>query len=664
MTPVVFLNLLLEALLFVGALFCTLFIPGFAVSLKIPRLTLLERLVVSFTVGIALFGVETYITGYLGLRNFNVLYVISAAVLGIFLQKKVRSFFSEIRGQLAQVDLTAVFLVGIGTTVQILQMIGTGLVQTDGMRFFRVHAQDGIFHLSLIASMMRKFPPIEPGAAGLAVVNYHYWSDMVLAEFSRLFQIPVHTLFFQLTPFFVSILTALSLIALVRYLSKSEEVSLSRNWQRFALFFLYFGSDIAYLFMLKLHGIWGFYTSGIDNGATQFLNMPHVFAKWIFLVAVLLLLKWRDEKKLSLGLVCGLLAGVLFGMKIYFALLFVVIYALFGLWELIRIVRSRKISEFFSQYLIVSFFTSLLGLAIYLPPNQGSGGLGWYPLEWVKLMLSRENLDWTDLSIRRALAQYYQNQTKIILFDIVAITATLLSIHGTRLLGFLFVPRNGGRTHKLFWFSSLIASVLFTFLGLYTLQKSGAFNVFNFFASSMTLLAIFSARVLAEFWESKKIFLRLAVLAVCILTIPRIVFETGKILDSYAKNTDVTLITKDEIDALSYVASNSGPDAVIQSHPDNALDAHTPYVSYFANRESYIAGANVLETHNQPTKDRLTELRSIFTQSDPQAFHDALARQKIQFLYILKGEKLPVEPAQAGIRVVYANKSATVYFIE
>jgi hypothetical protein len=659
-----FLSIGFELIRYVASLLLVQFVPGFFITSHLRKLSVLERLVISGAVGLSLFAMQAYVFGYLGVRGFGYLYVILCGLIGFSVRNDLTNFFSLLVRKVKHADFLCMALICIGIVIQVVQMIGTGLLSEEGMRFFRVHAQDGIFHLSLIASIARQFPPIEPGASGLQVVNYHYWSDLVFAETFRLFGIPIHTLFFQFTPFVISLATAVSLLALIRFLSKGGRHAFSVQWQRFGLFFLFFGSDIAYLLMLKLHGTWGFYTSSIDNGATQFLNMPHVFAKWIFLVAVLIFLKWREEKNVFEGLLFGFLGAILFGLKIYFALLFLVIVGIYALIDTVSVIRGRESNFFFREYLLIGILMATVALCIYLPPNKGSGGLGWYPLEWVKLMLSRENVDWTDLNIRRAIALYEHNQLKSFFFDVVAIIATLLSIHGVRLLGFLFYPTKDSKNAQRFWIVSSVASAIFTFLGLYTLQQSGAFNVFNFFASSLTLLAIFSALLMTTLWERKRWWYRLFVISICLISLPRIIYETNKILSSYAQNTDVVLISAEEIDALHYINVHADPTAIIQSHPDNALDAHTPYISYFANRSSYIAGVSVLETHNQPTKSRVDALHALFRTTDPQLFRAMLADSHIRYLYLLKGEALPVDVNEAGLRIAYQNASATVYEVQ
>ncbi len=654
-------------LLFWLAVYCAsvsfgFFVPGFVLSRRVTKnLSSLEQVVLSLSLGVVLWGIQGYVFGYLHIRQASFVYVIASIYLAFVNRVKIIQLGKEFFKTVRRFDRILQVILVIGISMQVLQMIGTGLMLSDGMPFFRVHARDGIFHLGLIASISRQFPPVEPGASAVPVVNYHYWSDLVLAETSRVFGIPIHSLFFQFTPLLFSPLTALACLMVVRKMSRSFSESLRNNWQRFALFFLFFGSDMAYVFMQKLYGVWGFYTSNIDDGSTQFLNMPHVFAKALFFVGLFLLLHWKEEKKLYVGLLCGLIASVLFGMKIYFALLFLCILFAYGFFEMISLIRHKKWSAFFSQYLLVGFVSALLAAAIYLPPNSGSGGLNWYPLEWVKLMIGPQNLDWKDLNYRIAIAQYYNDSVKLALYNTIAIITTLLCIHGTRLVGLLFTPKMAKKIGCKFYVAALGAMLLFTFLGMTTLQQSGSFNVFNFFASSLTLFALLGAFWAAYLWESKHIVLRILVVIACVLTVPRGIYETNKILTSYRQGTDVVTISKDEIEALSYIKTNAPKDAVVQAHMDNSFERQTTYVSYFANRQVYIGGQSVLETHNQPTAPREEEMRLLFASTDPNLLSSKLKEKGISYLYVRKQDTLRVDPTAAGLQLVYSNGAADVY---
>lgn len=648
-------------------------VPGWVVVEKLRlRLSSWQKLVVIPVVGMILWGIQGYIVGYAQLRFLTYVYVLLAVIALIIHHKEFLRGMLFLRRSIHRLDWITCILLSAGICIQVLQMIGSGVTDTTGMHFYRVHGQDGIFHLGLISSIIRQFPPLEPGSAQTPVVNYHYWSDLILAEQARIFNIPVHHLFFQFTPILISLLTGLTLVVVLATLSTAQPRYLRKSLVNFGLFFLYFGSDLAYLIMQWLHQTWGFYTSAIDNGATQFLNMPHSMAKLVFLALFLLFIVWRRTKQQKLGLIIAILGGVLFGIKVYFGLLFAIGFLLLWIFDVISLVYQSRRSKTMQanpatkSFIVQSFWIGcvMLGVAlvVYLPPNRGSGGLGYYPLEWPKLFMAEENLDWRDWRYKRAIVEYYKNTPKIVFYDGISIVVTLLCIHGTRLLGFNFgkKARNLFGT-KLLWGFILIPSILFTFLGLYTLQKSGSFNVFNFFASSLTLLSLSAAVLLADWWSSKSYFLKILTVVIVLATMPRIIYESYKIVLSYRTQTDVTIISSEEIAALTFIKENAASDAIIQSHFANTLDMNTPYTSYFANRFNYIAGQKVLDTHAQETRSRYLEVQQLFGSHNPADYREAFDHWHVSYLYLRNQDALPFDPSLANLTLVYQNTEAKVY---
>ncbi len=647
------MNLFLHSALFLLWTYAVLYVPGYFLLRSYKSLTKIERAVLSFCLGLVVYAMSIYALGYAGLFQWTVLALLFPLYTIAVSGKDPHAHFFELVRSVTRHKLLIVFLI-IGVAIQMVQMVGSGLISPQGMPFFRVHAQDGIFHLALIASITRHFPPQEPGMYGMAVQNYHYWSDMVIAHSSMLTKIPIHELFFQFFPPFVSLLTALALIALTQKLSVLWNVKNSQTLTFFALFFLFFGSDLSYLFMLKNHGIWGFYTSAIDNGATQFLNTPHTFAKLVFFCSLILYSHWVQEKKHLLSLYLTLLVASLFGFKIYFALLF----GAFLGFEILQKYRQWK------RFFLLGVGMVAVSLLVYLPPNKGSGGLSWYPLEWVKLMLSRENLDLTNFNQKWAIAQYYGLTWKVRLYEVAAIIVTLLAIHGSRVLGFFYFVRSGSADGRHLYRSLALASIVFTFLGLTTLQVSGGFNVFNFFASSLSVLALYSAFLCARLWGSRNVIARILVVCICLVTLPRIIYETHKIVVSYRDGTDVTWVNHGEMEALRYIQEQTPSDSLILTNPENTLDFHTPYVSYFSNRFTYASGVSVLETHNQNGEGRLQELKNIWYSTAPAPMHQWLVRQGIDFVYTDSVKELPFDPKAAGLYSVFENADARIYAVE
>src|SRR5258708_6420213 len=355
----------LSCVVWVASSFLIFFVPGFWIAKKLKiQLPEIATFVLSVALGLAFWGIEGYIFGYLQLRILTYGYVLGCVCLLMLERRQVRSFLIDFLRILRRSDKITLFLLFVGMALQVLQMVGTGLVSSDGMAFWRVNMQDGIYHMSLISTMMRSFPPLEPGFAGHMLINYHYWSDLMFADQARIFHIPIQNLFFQFAPFLFSFATGLSVWALLSIWGASKNVV------RFGLFFLFFGADAGYIATFLIHRVFNFQYPVIDTRVLQFLNMPHVVAKFIFLVSLIPLHKWMKEKQCTWGLVTVLLTMVLFGLKIYFAL-----YAVLGLTCIGVIVLARRDKKLLIQMIVFGICGAISALAIYLPPNHGSGGL-------------------------------------------------------------------------------------------------------------------------------------------------------------------------------------------------------------------------------------------------------------------------------------------------
>jgi hypothetical protein len=661
MVPLFSFQFLLYSLIFLFSSFLIYFVPGWlilVISKRDRTISDLSLLVLSSALSIGLWSAQGFILGYAHLRWVTYAYVL-LLLYGLFMKRKalgqsLQRFFRSLH----TLDKLFIVLLVMGMSVQLFQVVGSGLVYADGVRFFRTHGYDGMFHLGLIEHMKLQFPPNEPSASNMLIANYHYWSDLGMAEQSRLFAIPVSLLFFQFMPILISFLTGVGLIALLK------KWNASRLFISFALFFLYFGADAGFLITYWAHRVFNFNYPVLDNGANQFLNMPHAVTKALFLSFMLSLHLWMEKKHRVWGATTAFLCAVLFGMKIYFGLYAAIAFGLLFFLSIGQSVFSKSFKQDKKYLIAYALFLGLSALAavcIYLPPNRGAGGLGYYPLEWPKLMLNIENIDWKDLLYRRALAELLHDQKRIIFYDGVMAFVCLVAIHGTRLLGFIWTPsmlRFFGKK----WMSFFVGgTLLYTFLGLYTLQTSGSFNVYNFFAVSATVLALLSAYLLADIVKwNRWIGIPFAVLVV-VLTLPRIVYETSMTVDRYKNGIDMIVVSPEMVEAYAYMKSNTPQHAIIQSSPSNRLDTKSSYLSAFTGRQSYLAGIYLLETHNQPFKDRQLAVENLFHQTKIETFISSARALGIDYVYYDKQDADSTQALFTGKTPLFENKSVVIY---
>lgn len=636
------------------AFFVSFYLCGSVIVRNFRLKSAITHILLANVLGLVMWGIQASVFGYLGIRWLSYGYLLFFVGMSIWHWREELRVWQNLKREFQHSNKFALILILIGMIVQSLAMVGSGVQIGTNIEFFRTNSVDGILHLAYIQSMMHQFPPIEPGASGLLLLNYHYWSDLVIAEICRVWMLPVSHTFFQFFPPYISFLTGVATYLVVRYWKGSRLVGL---W---SLFLLYWAGDGAYIFMLFFKHIFGFYSPDIDNGVTQFLNVPHTFAKLIFLTALIPLHLWLKTNKPKWGIFTAVLLGSLIGFKVYFGIFAGVGFGFLLFVKMLRhFWKTRKIDRW-------SFGIGVLALifsaAIYLPVNRTAGGLFYSPLEWPKIFLGKDALDWQGWWLRQQVYEAAHNWRNVYILDAVAIVICLVCIYGTRLLG--FYPTKKLREllsiEELFFF--IPAMIIFVLLGLYTLQTSGLFNVFNFFAVSVTVVSLFAAFTLAQWQTSKNLFWKVMLVIFVILSLPRPLNDFAEFITMYQHNKPDVVFDQNQMLAFNYIKNNVPKNAIVQGHPRDELDRKTPYLAFFTDHSTYITGMSMLESHNRPTDDRKKPLINIFDISDPDTFVQRLRDLNISYLYLQKNDeqKLKFDPEKAHLQIPYQNDEAMV----
>jgi len=648
--------------LFLLATVVSWFIPGWVVltfaRLKDP----VQRLVAAVPTGLALWGIQGYVLGYLGLRFLTVAYILFFVLLFFrHLRQTKYADVSTLWARRKNQPIWLFILVALAAFLQTYAHLGSGLRVAEGLPFYFVISVDGVMHLSYIQSLIQQFPPQEPGAIGLPLVNYHYWSDLVLADLARIWQIPVLHLFFQFAPLLAVFWTNLVAVKLVR--------TLGGSWKTIAvaLFLLTFGSDAAYILTLILHGTWGGNTAALDTGINFVFNMPQVFGRLVFVGSLLLVLEWWKKRSWSLGIITVALIASLFGFKIYYAL-----YAVGGFCSVIayeslrtffayarknplHLAERYAVQHQWKNY-VLGALLALASLAIFLPANSGAGGLVYAFFEWPRSLLSVNNINYEDWFLRMQVYEAAGNIRNITIMNGFAVFLTCIAVYGTRMLGLipLFRAKNAD-WERLFAFF-LPINLVFLLLGLLTLQVSGGMNVFNFL-----IVPIFSFVLFASFSMSQlptKLFTPVFFLLI-LLSLPRSGSQLRDTWQRYhVQNTDY-LITNKQLDAFAYIREELPSNAVVQVLPSDDYNTLTPYVPFFAERSSYLAGIEMLRSHNQPTEERLANLKQALAVTNSAERNQQLQGLGITHL-ILAAEEI-TKAGYATDTPVFSNEEFSIY---
>ncbi len=632
------------------------YLPGSVVTAKLRLKSSSLYILFSFVIGMVLLAYQGYAFGYLHARWLTYFYFGVAVLLWYRDKSFHQNYLKAALEKIYKQDRKVIFCLLSGAVFQSLIMFGSGLRFPNGVEFFRTNTVDGVMHLSYIQSIARQFPPVEPGASGLMLTNYHYWSDLVMAEMVRVWLISPSIIFFQVLPIIISLLTGVATYLLIKAWGGSQKTA---YW---GVFFLYLAGDAAYVFMLFFQHHFGFYTPEIDNGITQFLNMPHAFAKLVFLTSLLPFTFWTKTKKTSWGLLSIFLFASLTGFKIYYGIFVGVGLVTCTAVQFVQAILKRQSIWQLRTQMMLCFLFVMIAASIFLPANHGSGGLFFSPLEWPKIFLGKDYMNWNGWWLRLQVYETTRNYKYITLLDAAAIFICLVSVYGTRLIGVWPVKSLREKLGTELLAFLIVPSVLFVVLGLTTLQVSGAFNVFNFFVVSSIIFSIFAAFSLSQLQTSHSYLTKFVLIALIILTIPRVTNDFFEIIKMYQNNHSDYTVSADELAAFQYMRSKLPPEAIIQAHPSNYLDHQTPYVPYFADHNAYLSGVNMLVTHNQPIDDRSKELVQLFKTENPGTFAAELKARHIEYVYLQKkaDERLFFQVPNEHFPVLFENNSTMV----
>ena len=185
--------------------------------------------------------------------------------------------------------------------------------------------------------------------------------------------------------------------------------------------------------------------------------------------------------------------------------------------------------------------------------------------------------------------------------------------------------------------------------------KQLIFNVFNFFAVSAIPLALLSGYWLDYLTTSHKPLL-LALAGILIISnAPRLYYATSFALQEQTTLRFERKVSADQLAALEYLRTETPVDSIIQTHVQNPFDRVTPALSFFSNRQTYLTGVNMLESHNQPVAERKEVVSALFQSNSQEQLAQRLQAAEIDYLYLVKDveQALPFFLTEPTFRTVF-----------
>src|SRR3990167_10208137 len=240
----------LDGVYFLVAILLAFYLPGvyFISKLKLAKL---QEIVLSFIVGMVLWGWQGFVFGYLNIRWFSYVYLILFLILWI---SKYRLSFRQTHFLKRKIsfDWYLVSIILFGAILQLTSVWLTGVKTPEGLYFCCGNVADSILNISVTHQLVNHYPPFEPGFYGRYIANYHYWSSLVMGELIRVFSLPLVSVNYQYMTVFISLFLGLSAVVF------GQILGIGKVFSRWLVFFVYFGADLVWFLVAIMGGVVNF----------------------------------------------------------------------------------------------------------------------------------------------------------------------------------------------------------------------------------------------------------------------------------------------------------------------------------------------------------------------------------------------------------------------
>jgi len=616
------------------AVFLAFYIPG-TIVLKKLKLQFFANFVLSIVLGMVLFAWQGMIFGYLGIRWASYIYLISGLILWTYLLFKEKSWNKLKVSNLGKLNIGLVFLIILGTILQLSTTFFQGVIFKNGM-YFCCAVPDSLYHIALTNQIVKAFPPIEPGMSGVIVHNYHYWSNLVAAELIRVFKLPLIATQYQYFTFLISIFIGLSAVMF------TQIFGMARKYAYWLVFFLYFSGDITYLLLFILGKGLSFDLPFLENAAWLWISPPRVFATVIFFAGLSSLYLWIKRRDFLTGIIVAFIFSALVGFKIYDG-----VFAFCGLAALGLFFLHKK--DF--RMIIPLILTVILGLIVYLPVNNASGGLIFVGFWRFENFIAQPALGLSHLELARMIYLAHHNWLRILFQESGYVFLYIVFVFGTVILGIFQTKKSLSLLPIEINIFLISGSLVSAFLGFLFIQVSGGANSSQFLITVDIIGSIYAA-LFCFYWIERlrgKIKV-LAILLIIFLTIPRVMHQVYLSISSQVYEQGLT-VDKNQLKALNYLKNKTLPSSIILmdniDNPQNTslkslknswIGSNSYYVNFLADRQLFIDGDNsIVESHGINIQQRLKTARIILYSKDASLIEKTLIENNIQYIYLPDG---------------------------
>jgi len=629
---------------YVIVVFIGYFIPGDLVLIKtsFPRIF---RIPLAIVIGMVLLAVQGYIVGYLHIRYLSWVYIYFCSAAWIFARKSICDKIIPYK-----IDKTTLIILIIGVLGQLSTIWFTGYLVNGTATYCCGDSNDNFFYGTISKQIEHAFPPEQPGMNGFEFKNYHYWSNLVVAESARIFNIPIFQLQYQYSTIVLSVIISLLLLALC------NEIRSSKIFSRWLLFFFYFGSDAIYWFIALNRSAPIFSMSSLEDGIGLLANYPRAMAIMVSLAAITLLFSLKRKFSIKLLIITSLLFASVTGMKIYIGLFCYIGLFAFSIYEIFREKRT--------VVLFVGILTILFLIPIYFSVNVDAGGLYYTGFWRAQNFVVQPSMNLIRYEMARLIYETDHKWPQVMVFNIGFTILYFTLILGTKIIA-IFNNRVTLRKLPIGFHLFLIPPIVISALiGFFFNQDVGESNTFNFIVSSFIYLSFYAALFCSYISEAKKRWIGI-IFALCImmLTVPRAgykIYNNIRMIGSY----EGFIISPAVLNAVKMIRQKTNEsDVVLIDVRAFYFDKYGPVFSMLVDRPMYFSNEDFLRWFKAPPYEiskRKFVRDTIFTDGSILNVASVLKTNNINYLITDLNQQFASTSSASFFEHWYQNKEVLV----
>lgn len=588
----------LQMVYFLICIFLAFYIPG-NVLLKKQKIHGLTNTVLSFGIGMILWGFQGLIFGYLHIRWISYIY------LGIFLVLWFKKSYpvrivNPLKNFAWKEKLLPIFLILLGSFIQLSAVWFNGIPTNRGDYYCCGDARDNILHIAIAKSFIQNVPPLEPGLSNVVIKNYHYFSSVIVGELVRVFHLPLIATDYQFMTIFISLFLGLSLIVFGKVLSLSPPLV---NW---ILFFFYFGGDLVFgLSLLTTHKL-SFAMSSLEDGSKFLANYPRAFGIDGLIIGLIILILFLKEKKNTfLGILLAIVLGSIVSLKVYIG-----IFAIVGIFAVAGFHLLKK-NFTLIPYAILAL---LISLALYLPVNAGAGGLYFTGFWLFENYITQPGFHLIRWELARTIYQQHNSYLRVLSYELLYIAVYIVTIFGTKILGF-FQTKKSLKQFPIELHIFLLSGLFVSFVaGSFFQQGAGSgANSFNFLVTVFIIGSFYTS--LAVWYWLQKLPKKIAIIIACFIIALTVIRVSSELYKNVYRiiHFEGVLVPTNQLQTFAYINAHTKANTIlsVDQRLDFGFDKEISYVYLYTNKQMYLSGQiDELDSHsiNYKARKKITEM--------------------------------------------------------